>query len=649
MIKWVVTFVVIFVITLSNSEAKNKVYHVGIVKSDSINAFVFQNIADELSIDFEYHYYDNYGEILYLLEEKYLDFSGNITFTLERQSYFSFSAPVHIDPSYIFTKKNLNNTHLHRVLTAEGSSYEGLIKQQTSDMYFETYQSIDTALKFLENESFDAVIASNQMLEYALNLGFKAERISTFFDIAPVSIVTKKGNNVAIMEMINRVLSYNSLQYKAAAFMNTIERDIRVKLLRKKIENSQVDMNRHIHFKVEDLQDNGEAPINGLSLSIVERACFILGFHCQLVNSADEKWSDIYNDLDNKSIDMIAAMIISDSRKAQFHFSEPYYKPKPVLISRLGYKTNQNHRVSDLLGEKIGVIADDYFEAFIKQRLPSKPIYRFSSQGKMLDALLKGDVDYIFLGDANFNKLMRNQDELLPISQVKSFSADVQGGTAIAFQFNALGKDYAELFSEALYLIDVDSIINNHGSPPNWMSALLAQKKYMQLAKLSFLGVVILLLLFTYFLYIQTSTDLLTQLGNRRALSRTFILGVKSELVFVYMDINNFKQINDHYGHHVGDKVLLATAQNLQCHWPGKAYRIGGDEFVLTSHKIQVDITDLLQRLKRFSFTIKETGEKLDISLSAGISFGRNESVSLEELLRDIDKKMYRDKTFNPE
>ncbi|QFI38747.1 GGDEF domain-containing protein [Moritella marina ATCC 15381] len=640
-----IILLLVFFITPNKAFAKK--YHVGFIESDVISAFVFRNIADELSIDFEYHYYDNLDELLSLLDKGYLDFSSDLAYTVERESFLDFSAPVHIDPSYIFTRHKFSKSHIHRILTPKGSGYESLIRQQLSGMYFEEYDDSDSVFSSLDNDEFDAVIGSVTMLENALDQDFKAERISTVFDISPVSIATKKGRNPALMKVINRFLSKNFLQNHVTKIMNTNERNTRIISLRKKLILSDVDANNPIIFKVEDLEKDGNAPVNGLSLSIVKSACSILGLNCQLVNCIDEEWEDIYNALDKKSIDMITAMVISEQRKEQFYFSDPYYQLKLLFVSRLGYKTNQYHRLSELVGERIGVISGDYFDDFITQRLPKKRINRFSNQNEMLDALLNGDVDYIPLGETNFNKLMRNKDNLLPLSHVKSISTDINMGIAIAFQFNTLGEHYARLFSAALPLVDVESIINLYGVQPDWKSALLAEIKYIRFTLLSFAGVVILLLLFIYSLYIQTSTDLLSKLGNRRALVQRFKSGVKSEYVFVYMDINNFKRINDYYGHHVGDKVLVALARNIQCYWPGKAYRIGGDEFVLTFNKMQADVTNSFQHLQRFSFTIKETGETLDVSLSLGISLSRNECVSLEDLLRDIDKKMYRDKKTN--
>ncbi|GIC75561.1 GGDEF domain-containing protein [Moritella sp. F3] len=634
-------------IEINCAYAKRETYDVGIVKRDKISEFVFQKISDELLINFDFHYYESYDDILYLLNTEYLDFSADITYTSERASFLDFTAPIHIDSSYVFTKDKFNKSTAYNFSTPSGSAYHDVLKLQLSNIYVDTYKDVDAVFYNLKHEYVDAVIGSVGMLESALKRGFKAERVSSIFDLTPVSIVTKHGKNAYVLDDINRLLSKNNLQTQVATVMNKNEYDIRLTLLRQKVAKSDVDINHVIQFKVEDLQQNGSAPTNGLSFTIVKKACSILGFKCQLVNDVDESWVDIYNELDKKSIDMLAAMVITDSRKDIFYFSEPYYKPHLLLISRAGYKINQYHRVPELVGERIGVVEGDYFEGFITQRLPKKPIYRFSSQDKMIEALLNGYVDYIPLGEGNFNKLMTKAHRILPVSQVKSISTEIDTGIAMAFQRTALGKDYAMLFSEALPLVNVNNIVNFHGLQPDWKSALLAEKKYIRFTQISFVFVVIFLLLFTYYLYIQTSTDLLSKLGNRRALTRRFKSGVKGECVFVYLDINHFKQINDTYGHHVGDLVLVALAQNIQRNCPGKAYRIGGDEFVLTLNKIVPEVSDLFKHLQRFSFNIKETGEALDISVSAGISLKRFKTTSLQDLLRDTDNKMYHDKTAN--
>ena len=88
-----------------------------------------------------------------------------------------------------------------------------------------------------------------------------------------------------------------------------------------------------------------------------------------------------------------------------------------------------------------------------------------------------------------------------------------------------------------------------------------------------------------------TLTDPLTGLGNRRALERDLPRALRlSEridvpLALLYMDIDHFKQINDHSGHAVGDETLRTLGAVLRsCSRVGTdiAYRVGGDEFVMT-------------------------------------------------------------------
>jgi len=85
--------------------------------------------------------------------------------------------------------------------------------------------------------------------------------------------------------------------------------------------------------------------------------------------------------------------------------------------------------------------------------------------------------------------------------------------------------------------------------------------------------------------------DHLTDLPNRRLLSdrfRQLVAQAKRQHIgfhLIYIDLNNFKQINDTQGHNVGDKVLKEVACRLQSHIRGSdtIARIGGDEFVVLS------------------------------------------------------------------
>lgn len=79
-----------------------------------------------------------------------------------------------------------------------------------------------------------------------------------------------------------------------------------------------------------------------------------------------------------------------------------------------------------------------------------------------------------------------------------------------------------------------------------------------------------------------SETDPLTSLGNRRAIERQFKqLRAEGFAALAVIDLDHFKAINDRYGHQVGDEVLKAVASALKYAPDMRAYRLGGEEFVL--------------------------------------------------------------------
>ncbi|WP_335869574.1 GGDEF domain-containing protein [Bacillus sp. 2205SS5-2] len=136
--------------------------------------------------------------------------------------------------------------------------------------------------------------------------------------------------------------------------------------------------------------------------------------------------------------------------------------------------------------------------------------------------------------------------------------------------------------------------------------------------------------------------DVLTNLRNRYFLTKAFERRKKSQISFFlqFIDLDDFKRVNDVYGHQVGDEALISIASTLRKYFQkgDVVCRWGGDEFVvLTSEKqpnLQKAITNELKTLLP-----NET-----ISLSIGIVSYPADGESLQELVRTADKKMYTNK-----
>lgn len=139
----------------------------------------------------------------------------------------------------------------------------------------------------------------------------------------------------------------------------------------------------------------------------------------------------------------------------------------------------------------------------------------------------------------------------------------------------------------------------------------------------------------------MSHTDGLTGLYNRnRYIQETERLGqlhMLNRVGVAFLDVNEMKKRNDEQGHNAGDQLLQTVARLLMQIFPGQAYRIGGDEFVILSLGRSEEEFDLnLRALLRLA-------EEHAVSVSCG-SVWAAESSSIEVLLRQADQRMYAEK-----
>ncbi|MBR5116268.1 MAG: diguanylate cyclase [Lachnospiraceae bacterium] len=115
------------------------------------------------------------------------------------------------------------------------------------------------------------------------------------------------------------------------------------------------------------------------------------------------------------------------------------------------------------------------------------------------------------------------------------------------------------------------------------------------------------------------------------------------------IDVDDFKYINDHFGHQVGDQVLHHVGEVLQQNLKGRdvAGRIGGDEFMVFLQNIKAAgdtevIASHLQECIREGFADKEVAESLSVSIGIAVATDQNEEY--EELYREADTALYETK-----
>jgi diguanylate cyclase (GGDEF)-like protein/PAS domain S-box-containing protein len=154
----------------------------------------------------------------------------------------------------------------------------------------------------------------------------------------------------------------------------------------------------------------------------------------------------------------------------------------------------------------------------------------------------------------------------------------------------------------------------------------------------------------------QAIRDPLTGLFNRRFLEETLnhdvarAIRTRSPLGVVMFDIDNFKNLNDTFGHAAGDAVLREVGQLVVAHIRAAdvACRYGGDEFILVMPDTSIEnairkANQLREQLKRVGLELRDV--KLpEVEFSMGVAVFPNHGASGVELLKSVDAALYRAK-----
>jgi diguanylate cyclase (GGDEF)-like protein/PAS domain S-box-containing protein len=142
--------------------------------------------------------------------------------------------------------------------------------------------------------------------------------------------------------------------------------------------------------------------------------------------------------------------------------------------------------------------------------------------------------------------------------------------------------------------------------------------------------------------------DSITKLPNRVSLNNTIkkIINSEKEFAIFFLDLDNFKIINDSFGHPVGDKLLILVAHRMNSMNKDEftAFRLSGDEFIViyTGSKEKSTLENVASTiLNKISESYNIDGSHFHISSSMGIALYPENGVDENELLKNADTSMY--------
>ena len=145
----------------------------------------------------------------------------------------------------------------------------------------------------------------------------------------------------------------------------------------------------------------------------------------------------------------------------------------------------------------------------------------------------------------------------------------------------------------------------------------------------------------------EATHDSLTGLVDRKE----FVDRVRDELArdpnsaILYLDLNRFKEVNDHFGHANGDKVLVEVAQRLRDSVRAEdvVSRFGGDEFVILLRRTNPDEVETIKHriIDALSQPIPLSGGLVTVGASVGSALATGDEADPEDLITRADHAMY--------
>ena len=171
-----------------------------------------------------------------------------------------------------------------------------------------------------------------------------------------------------------------------------------------------------------------------------------------------------------------------------------------------------------------------------------------------------------------------------------------------------------------------------------------------------FASTLLMLIFYIKSIDIQISKDPLTNLNNRGQLARYVAQGnnliIDGRATFVVMmDVNDFKQVNDTYGHAEGDAALVIIAQALMHAVKSRTMplflgRYGGDEFVMIAHPVKEEELKELIEAVRENITARCVNEKKPYRLTVGVGYDElcGGQDTFQKCMKRADDNLYQDK-----
>ncbi len=338
-------------------------------------------------------------------------------------------------------------------------------------------------------------------------------------------------------------------------------------------------------------------------------------------------------------------------------------RTKPYI--GISYCAVSNQNIPDLFStgahHRVAVCVGSYATMAMRERMPDYEFIEYSSNAECMDAAKSGEVDMALIASyaadyygkeiayADLNSILIND-----FTWKLCFGANEEVDPLL---IGILNKGIDSLTynrtNQAVYLGMMDATSGDH-----ILSSWVGQHRSAVFGgAVALIGAIFLLIVLSQrrknrILHQQRDTDELTGLLNRFAFEREvqhYIETSNQSAFFIIIDLDDFKPINDEYGHAVGDEVLHAVAEKMRESFRENDYlaRLGGDEFVVfvpTWSSQAMAAEGINAFLEQVTTITMPDHDRLSVSASAGFARYPSDGATFIELYRNADLALYRAK-----
>ncbi len=365
-----------------------------------------------------------------------------------------------------------------------------------------------------------------------------------------------------------------------------------------------------------------------------------------------KNWEDSLFSIKNRKCDIIGSALPTVNRLKYMNFTDAYMKSPIVLITTIEKPFIDN--IEDIKHKKIGVIRGYATIEILKNKYPDINIIEVDNTVDGLKKVERGQLfGYIDNLSVSGSNIQRNFYNVLKVSARLNIDDDF---TIASRNDEPLLNDIFQKIITSIDSFEIREILNR------WITVKESVKvDYIFLWKI-FSAIFVVFLLFSIYSYqLKTNNkklkelsrkDILTGVGNRLKLNEVleevhhYNKRYKTECGIILLDIDDFKHVNDTYGHLFGDEILKKFAQILlkNIRQTDKLGRWGGEEFLIVCQKInEQDLINVAEGLRKNIENDIFLKEK-NITASFGLSmFDRFKNI--EQVIDVADKNLYKAKS----